>query len=412
MPSNSVVNIITREILDKGVIPFARFMWLALYCPVCGYYEKEKDTVGARGDYYTNVSVGSLFGELLAFQFAEWLQPCVASHIERKMRAGEPDPPKIVEAGAHNGMLARDILKWLCEHRPELFQKLEYWIVEPSPRRQQWQQATLAEFAHKARWMAALSGPPNSAPVSPDGLSALSISGIIFSNELLDALPAHRLGWDAKAQAWFEWGVTLKNGQFVWKRMTCDESGAGIPGAGVRPPGHAQRTSSPDFEPANPWELPPKLLSVLPDGFTIEFCPDAEKWWLAAARALDCGRLLTIDYGLTGDEFFMPQRHEGTLRAYHRHRLSGDILAQPGEQDITAHVNFSSIQAAGESAGLQTEAFLAQAQFLSRIAARACGSAASFGSWTSGRKRQFQTLTHPEHLGRLFRALVQARNAS
>src|SRR5205085_2631449 len=102
-------------------------MELALYCPVYGYYEKEADTIGRRGDYYTSVSVGSLFGELLAFQFAEWLEQCgVTKGAERQTQ--------IVEAGAHDGKLAADILHWLREYRSELFNRLEYWILEPSAR--------------------------------------------------------------------------------------------------------------------------------------------------------------------------------------------------------------------------------------------------------------------------------------
>ena len=152
------------------------------------------------------------------------------------------------------------------------------------------------------------------------------------------------------------------------------------------------------------------LLEVLPDGFTTELCPAAEQWWRTAALALGCGKLLTFDYGLSAEEFFMPERKDGTARGYHHHRLSSDVLAHPGEQDITAHVNFTAIQTAGESAGLRTDAFLTQAQFLTSIAARMWKDEASFGDWTPERTRQFQTLTHPEHLGRSFRVLVQSRS--
>ena len=113
---SGVAEIIAEEIGRHGAIPFARFMELALYCPVYGYYEKEEDNIGRRGDYYTSVSVGSLFGELLAFQFAEWLG------------AGELGSKgvQILEAGAHRGDLARDTLDWMQRRRPELFERLEY----------------------------------------------------------------------------------------------------------------------------------------------------------------------------------------------------------------------------------------------------------------------------------------------
>ncbi|MGH7973734.1 MAG: SAM-dependent methyltransferase, partial [Limisphaerales bacterium] len=126
---------------------FARFMELALYCPIYGYYEKEGDTVGRRGDYYTSVSVGSFFGQLLAFQFARWLEALPA-----------PNQPQgqgilhLVEAGAHRGELARDILRWFQEHRPRLYDRTAYWIVERSARRRQGQRTFLAEFAGDVHW--------------------------------------------------------------------------------------------------------------------------------------------------------------------------------------------------------------------------------------------------------------------
>src|SRR5664279_5996882 len=108
---NTLSEIIRDEIHKCGVLPFARFMELALYCPVCGYYETKED-IGRRGDFYTSVSTGELFGQLLAFQFAEWLETEVGSQ--------KPEV-RIVEAGAHDGKLAGDILKWLQSKRPELF---------------------------------------------------------------------------------------------------------------------------------------------------------------------------------------------------------------------------------------------------------------------------------------------------
>src|SRR5258706_7510316 len=201
-----------------GAIAFARFMQLALYCPVYGYYETEEDRIGRHGDFYTSVSVGSLFGELLAFQFAQWLGECASEHESAKVH--------IVEAGAHDRRLVQDILTCLREQRPALFQQLQYWIVEPSPIRQAWQQRTLGEFSTQARWVAdfsALSKATNS-PV---------IQGIIFANELLDAMPVQRLGWGVKNRNWFEWGVTLSDGQFVWQRMRHGELSQGTP-EGIR----------------------------------------------------------------------------------------------------------------------------------------------------------------------------------
>ena len=154
--------------------------------------------------------------------------------------------------------------------------------------------------------------------------------------------------------------------------------------------------------------LPSSLLAVLPDGYTIETSPAAEKWWRSASGILERGWLLTLDYGLTADELFSPARPRGTLRAYSRHHVSDDVLANPGEQDITAHVIFSAIQKAGEDCGLKTEYFGSQAKFLTEILA-AADKTKSLGDWGAKQARQFQTITHPEHLGRAFRVLVQSR---
>ena len=146
----------------------------------------------------------------------------------------------------------------------------------------------------------------------------------------------------------------------------------------------------------------------MPDGYTIETSPAAENWWREAAGILQRGKLLTIDYGLTADEMFSPARTNGTLRAYFRHHVSDDVLANVGEQDLTAHVNFSAIQKVGEEAGLKTEIFSTQTKFLTQILEKTLRDK-TFGEWNSARTRQFQTLTHPEHLGRAFRVLVQSR---
>ena len=365
-------------------------MRLALYCPVYGYYEKEEDRIGRQGDYYTSVSVGSLFGELLAFQFAQWLEEWESGAVH------------IMEAGAHDGRLARDILTWMRKHRPDLFRRLEYWIVEPSNIRQKWQQRTLGDFTTQARWatdLGKLSPIPHSALRIPH---SRRVRGVIFANELLDALPVQRLGWNAKTRTWFEWGVAFSEGEFVWTKLS----------EGRRPKSEGR---NPKAEGRNQkWEqpgitgLPAALLDVLPDDFTVELCPAGEEWWRQASSTLERGKLLTIDYGLEAEEFFAPDRKEGTLRAYHRHQLTPNVLANPGEQDITAHVNFTALQAAGTSAGLKTDTFATQAQFLTAIAAQIWKDETLHDKWSSECVRQFQTLTHPEHLGRAFKVLLQS----
>jgi SAM-dependent MidA family methyltransferase len=375
---NTPADKIRAEIATSGAISFARFMELALYCPDCGYYEKKNETIGQHGDFYTSVSVGPVFGNLLAFQFAEWLE---------ELRTADGGL-QIVEAGAHQGQLARDILIWLRQRRAELFQEIEYWIIEPSGSRQELQRHTLGELASKTRWFANFDARQTQAGNDPPSVirHPPGVCGIIFGNELLDALPVHRLGWDARERDWYEWGVAISDGNFAWARLP-------------KTP-HSSHHSL---------QVPPELREILPDGFTTEICPAAESWWRAAASRLNRGRLLAIDYGLNAGEFFSPQRAGGTLRAYHRHRLRPDVFANVGEQDLTAHVNFSAIQAAGEASGLRTELLETQEHFLTEIARRAWDEGSGFGPWTSTHTRQFQTLAHPEHLGRPFRVLVQVK---
>jgi SAM-dependent MidA family methyltransferase len=359
--STNLRAIIERELADEGRITFARFMELALYCPNFGYYERPGKPPGRQGDFYTSVSVGSLFGILLAAQFAEWLAALPAN-------GGQ-----IVEAGAHDGQLAGDLLRALRDTRPQAFGSCEYWIIEPSAVRRASQEQKLQEFSGRVRWFR-----------SWDEIPAAGIHGVIFANELLDAMPVHRLGWDAAARTWFEWGVALEGENFVWRKA-----------------------QSPKPKVQSP-ELSAELLAVLPDGFTTEVCPAATDWWQRAAAALRSGKLLTFDYGLTAEEFFTPERRDGTLRAYYRHHPGSDLLARPGEQDLTTQVNFTAMIEAGESAGLVTESFTNQAQFLTTIVERLAGEP-KFRELLAAQSRQFQTLTHPEHLGRKFRVLLQGR---
>ena len=395
IPVSQLTQIIQAEIGAHGAITFARFMELALYHPELGYYETRRNQVGFQGDFYTSVSTGELFGQLLAFRFAGWLEalPVAGSELW------------LIEAGAHDGQLARDILGWLRAHRPELYGRLRYGIVDPSRERQAWQREKLDEFGGRVRWFDNLAAvervsPPCAMPSPPfhkgegirlpDGPLMLTksanhgIRGIMFSNELLDAMPVHRLGWDAKQQKWFAWGVGWAGDKFIWSKLADRREGV------------------------KAINLPGELLAVLPDGYTIEVSPMAEAWWREAAGVLRQGKLVAIDYGFSQEEMVSPARTHGTLRAYHRHQFCEDLLANPGGQDLTAHVNFSAIQSAGEVSGLQTEGYLTQPQFLTGILGEAIKDP-RFGAWSQKRTRQFQTLTHPQHLGRSFKVLVQSR---
>ena len=349
-----LVEKIAAEIKIRGIISFAQFMRMALYCPNYGFYETETDTVGRKGSFYTSVSVGKLFGQLLAVQFSEWLGQ--AEPLDEGV-AGT-GKVQLAEAGAHNGALAKDILDWLRMHRAGIFERVEYCILEPSARRRSRQAFALQEFGNRVRWSA-----------DWDDFQRDGVRGVIFSNELLDAMPMHRVSWDAKQGEWFEWGVALRGETFEWARM---EKGGKTQrrreeDAETRRKQKAQFQAheEKDFDYEDEislkrtWlhQLPAALLEILPDGFTTEVCPEALRWWKSAARALRWGRLMTIDYGFTIEELLAPERKEGTLRGYRNHRLITDVLTHPGKEDLTAHVNFAAVEEAGITAGLTTELF-------------------------------------------------------
>lgn len=355
--------IIRAEIEKDGVISLARFMELALYHPELGYYQKHTRQTGRSGDFYTSVSVGSLYGELLGYEFARLLEPLSG-------------PVSLVEGGAHDGELARDLLRYLQQYRPELFERLSYVILEPSAKRRREQEARLEIFGGKIQWQRGWE-------------RGFEFRGICFSNELLDAMPLHPFRWSTSIRRWREWGVGVLKGEIAWVPL----------------PPERRETGAAKLLP----EVPPELAEVLPDDFSIEVCPYALNWWASAACALQEGYLWTADYGFTQEEFLRPERQEGTLRGYSRHRASRSVLEAPGSQDITAHINFTHLITTGERCGLSTQGFLQQGAYLKTILEKIQRSPADFPLWTPMRYRQLTSLMHPEHLGRAFRILVQAR---
>jgi SAM-dependent MidA family methyltransferase len=363
-----IATILRNQARNNRVIPFARFMEFALYCPELGYYECLDHAPGRSGDYYTSVSVGPMFGRLLAAQFAEWLKPMASDRL------------RLIEAGAHDGQLALDILSWFEGTNSPLWPRLEYGLIEPSARRRAWQAEKLARFAARIQWFD-----------SPSDPKLGSVHGIFFSNELLDAFPVTRLKWKASGQQWVEMGVAWSDDadQFVWEEMPIS------------------RGRIDEILGMSGLSIPSELARVLPDGFTADVALSATPWWTEAARALAHGVLMTTDYGLTAEELLSPSRTGGTLRAYRHHHLEPNVLAFPGEQDLTSHVNFSQLRLAGEAAGLKTAPLISQSEFLTRIAARFWQDGVGIPS--AADVRQFNTLAHPEHLGSRFRVFVQNR---
>ncbi len=361
-------------------MPYERFMQQALYCPELGYYERGHASLGRAGDFATSVSTGPVFGRLLAFQFLNWIHSFEADGCTADSR------PMLVECGSHDGQLAQDILDAIGELSPAHAADIEYWILEPSPRRRQWQEQRLATFGGRVRWAGSFAELPR------------RVTGVIFSNELLDAFPVRRLGWDATARCWFEWGVGLCDKAFSWQRLTSGGMGSDALYAAL-----GLTMSPPERE---------LLEAQLPDGYTIELNAKAVGWWSEAARALDCGALIAFDYGGTIETLLRPERTGGTLRGYQHHRVSDRVLENPGGQDLTAHVNFTAIRRAGESEGLVTAFLGSQERFLSAVLKETTVSTGAPWKWTEAGRRQLMTLLHAEHLGRAMNVLVQKRDAA
>lgn len=361
---------------DGRAISFARFMEVALYAPGVGYYSRPDRAIGRGGDFYTSVSVGPVFGFLLAHRFARWCQGW--------------DQITLVEAGAHDGRLAADVLSALGEFHPEVLARTRYEILEPLPNRAANQRRTLASWGDRIAWRSGWEELPT------------KLNGVIFSNELLDAFPIRRFVWEGAAGRWAELGVTAERGA---------EEAAGSEGTGFHWCRLAEGLGAIDELAEEIRQPVGELAAAIPDGFITEVGRGAEAWWRTAAERLDRGWLVALDYGFETGEALRPNHPEGTLRSYRSHRLSPDPLAHPGEQDLTAHVDFARLRIAGESLGLRTEGAWPQGRWLGGIAAEVLQRGGAAADWLTARARQLQTLTHPTHLGQAMKALVQSRSS-
>ncbi|MCC7517720.1 MAG: SAM-dependent methyltransferase [Verrucomicrobiae bacterium] len=339
---NSLEEMIRTEIGGMGPLPFARFMDLALYHPEYGYYATANSAVrvGARGDFFTAISVGPLFGRILARQIARWWR-----------EDGAPALFDVVEWGAHDGQLARDLLAALEQDAPSCHAAVRYAIVEPLAKLADAQKARLAPSG-KVRWTAeagALGG----------------VRGVILANELLDSLPFHIF---ERAENERELGVGLRGDGFGWQPI----QGSRVPDEDVPLVWRGR------------WEARPSISG----------------WLDGAAAALRKGRILLFDYGWTDEEFFAIPRPQGTARAYRSHHLSESLLTNPGHQDLTAHVRWTPVVRDAVRNGLEIEEFVQQGRWLTRALA------ADPWALETEEARQFHTLTHPDIMGEPFRVMV------
>ena len=344
--------IIRDEIRCLGPISCERFIELALYHPLLGYYSRDRLRIGRRGDFITNVSVGKLFGEILADQTVELWEL-----LDR--------PPEftIVEAGAENGALASDLLNRLSQVEPAV--RWSYVISEPDERKQDQQRQQITKGT--VRWVKSL-----------DELD--SVTGIILGNELLDAIPTRVV--EFSEDRWREVCVTLENGTFKFGLEP------------IKDPRLAARID--------------KIPLPLPQPYRTEINLAATDWIGDAGRALRRGFVLMIDYGYSRSDYYSSLRTEGTLTSYRNQQRQESMFEGIGETDITAHVDFTAIAEAGLEAGCQLLGFTDQHHFMvgageSRMR--------SFES-SDGRKdrdqflRAYKTLMHPEMMGLAFKYLL------
>lgn len=349
---------IVERIQREDGISFRDFMAMALYEPGLGYYTSDRVVLGREGDYLTSPEVTPIFGAMLGRQLREMWEA-----LDR------PSPFDLVEAGAGSGVLARDVLSWASRTAPEVFQAVRYTIVEISePLRARQRSRLEAEgLAAKVRWLEEL---------------PMDITGVIFSNELLDAMPVHRVA--VKDDKLLEVYVTWDGERFAEElRAPPPEVIAYFDAIGVRPA----------------------------EGCRAEVNLAALDWTRDAARSLHRGFVLTIDYGYVTDELYAPWRTDGTLLCFYRHNPSSDPYVRIGRQDMTSHTDITSVRRAGESAGLRTLGLVSQSEFLANLGIGEAMQPPEGGELEEyfARRRAVTELLDPGGLGRI-RVLIQAKD--
>jgi SAM-dependent MidA family methyltransferase len=342
--------VIEQEIRERGPIPFSRYMELCLYHPELGYYSRHAEQFGKAGDFYTSSDVHAVFGRLLARQFEE---------IWRAL--GSPERIEILELGPGRGLFAQDVLDWSEKKFPAFFHVLHYSLAENSPALRQRLQSTLSKhFAAGKTSLTTFSTTPSvrgngilepgalgdslgkgTTSVVPKGplLEMASAPAvrlgpvIIFANEFFDALPVEILSSQGSLR------IAEDKGRFIetWAPPTSGEM---------------------DF-------LDRYAVHPEPDE-RIEVPLIAQQSMARMASAMERGILIAIDYGYTRQEQ-LAGRHRGTLTAFRQHSVSANPYEAPGEQDITAHVNFTALATAAEQNKMHLYPLLTQSQFLMGI---------------------------------------------
>jgi SAM-dependent MidA family methyltransferase len=348
---------IEREIRERGPIPFSRYMELCLYDPELGYYSRANEKFGKAGDFYTSSDVHAVFGRLLARQFEEMWRAL-----------GSPARIEVLELGPGRGLFAQDVLDWSEKKFPEFYRALRYTLAESSPALR----ARLLE-----RFRERIEG--GKAALLPATSDKAEVPLIVFANEFFDALPVEVLSEKGSLR------VSSRDGRFVeeWAEASAEELEF-LDHYGVHPT-QAERTE----------------VALLSQRKMIEI-----------AAAFGRGFLVVIDYGYTRDEQ-LAGRHLDTIMTYRQHSASPDPYEAPGEQDITAHVNFTALAGVAEQAGMQFQKPLTQSQFLLGIG-EANQFADAFEDCKLPQERakvalQLKHLVTPSGMGETFHVLVGSK---
>lgn len=355
--SQKMLESIAQIIAEQGPIPFSRYMQEALYAPGLGYYAAGARKFGSDGDFITAPEISPLFAH------------CIANQAAQVMQASQS---QILELGAGSGRLAVDVLQVLRDKNltPEC-----YYILEPSADLRQRQQRlineTLPELAKRVEWL--------------DHLPS-TFSGFVFGNEVMDAFAVERFRI-VEGQV-RQLSVDVEDGQLCWKMEASSESLT----KAVR-----------SIEQENG--------EVLAEGYTSEVNLLIKPWLSSLGNMLTAGAVVLLDYGYPRKDFYMQERREGTLRCYYRHRANDEPLFLPGLQDITSHVDFTTVVEAAVGAGLEFQGFTSQSQFLI-----ACGLLTVAGEIQadtvlerSRLSQEVQQLTMPGAMGESFCAIGFSR---
>ena len=314
---------IEGEIRQRGPIPFSRYMELCLYDPELGYYSRNVEQFGKAGDFYTSSDVHAVFGRLLARQFEEMWRVL-----------GSPAQIELLELGPGRGLFAQDVLDWSEKKFPLFFGALHYSLLEKSPALRGRLEKTLSR--HFAMGKASLFGAGKGTALAVPDISHIAralapeVPLIIFANEFFDAFPVEVLSPEVKLL------IGEQHGRFVeiWE------------------PASAEELSFLDHHSVHPEA-----------GERIEVSLAAQNYMSNLAASVQRGFVVAIDYGYTRAEQ-LAGRHRGTIMAFRQHSASANPYEAPGDQDITAHVNFTALVAAAEPNGMQMQPLLTQSQFL------------------------------------------------